>query len=87
MPKYLSLSEWRIASSFGPSVVLEHVTRIDTEMGFSAGTYARFEQWENEAADEKVNSEEAYAKKCNFRCFRSALYSSPRYVSPHVIPH
>ena len=34
MPKYLTLSEWRIASSFGPSVVLEHVQRIDTEMGF-----------------------------------------------------
>lgn len=56
MPKYLSLSEWRIASSFGPSVVLEHVQRIDTEMGFSAGTYARFEQWENEAADDVDNA-------------------------------
>ena len=56
MPKYLTLSEWRIASSFGPSVVLEHVQRIDTEMGFSAGTYARFEQWENEAADDVDNA-------------------------------
>ncbi len=56
MPKYLTLSEWRIASSFGPSVVLEHVQRIDTEMGLATGTYARFEQWENEAADDVDNA-------------------------------
>jgi len=35
---------------------LEHVTRIDTEMGFAPGTYARFEQWENEAADDVDNA-------------------------------
>lgn len=56
MPKYLTLNEWREASSFGPTVVLEHVTRIDSEMGYAAGTYARFTKWELEAADDVDNA-------------------------------
>ncbi len=56
MPKYLTLSEWRLRSAFGPSVVLEHVQRIDTDMELASGTYARFEEWEGDAAEDVDNA-------------------------------
>lgn len=56
MPKYLTLAEWRLRSGFGPIVVLEHVTRIDSDMGLTAGTFARFEAWEGDAAEDVDNA-------------------------------
>lgn len=56
MPKYLTLAEWRLRSAFGPETVLEHLARIDTSMGLPSGTYARFEQWEGDAAEDVDNS-------------------------------
>ena len=56
MPKYLTLAEWRRRSSFGPTVVLEHLTRADSELGEAAGTYARFEAWEGDIAEEIDNA-------------------------------
>jgi hypothetical protein len=42
--------EWRIGSAFGAAVPLEHVQRIDSELDLLAGTWARFELWEKQAA-------------------------------------
>jgi hypothetical protein len=56
MPKYLTLQEWRLRSAFGPDVVLEHIARIDTILGLSAGTYGRFEEWEGDAAEDVDNA-------------------------------
>ncbi len=56
MPKYLTLAEWRLRSAFGPDVVLEHLTRIDTTMSLTAGTYARFTEWEGDAAEDVDNA-------------------------------
>lgn len=56
MPKYLTLAEWRRRSSFGPAVVLEHLARVDVELGEAAGTYARFEAWEGDVAEEIDNA-------------------------------
>jgi hypothetical protein len=56
MPKYLTFAEWRTRSSFGPAIVLEHIARVDTELGATAGTYARFEAWEGDAAEDVDNA-------------------------------
>lgn len=56
MPKYLTLAEWRLRSAFGPDTVLEHLARIDASMGLPVGTYARFEQWEGDAAEDVDNA-------------------------------
>jgi len=42
--------EWRIGSAFGAAVPLEHVQRIDSDLELPAGTWARFELWEKQAA-------------------------------------
>ena len=56
MPKYLSLLEWKRRSSFSPDVIEEHLARIDTELGEAVGTYARFEGWEGDLAEEVDNT-------------------------------
>ena len=52
MPKYLSLLEWKRRSSFLPTVIDEHLVRIDSELGEAPGTFARFEAWEGDTAAE-----------------------------------
>jgi hypothetical protein len=42
--------EWRTGSAFGPVVTLEHITRVDNDLGLPVGTWARFELWEKQAA-------------------------------------
>lgn len=50
MPKYLTMLEWRTGSAFGPVVTLEHIARVDNDLGLPVGTWARFELWEKQAA-------------------------------------
>jgi hypothetical protein len=56
VPKYLSLLEWKRRSSFSPDVIEEHLARIDTELGEAVGTYARFEGWEGDTAEDVDNT-------------------------------
>lgn len=56
MAKYLTLLEWKRRSSFLPSVIDEHLARIDAELGEAPGTNARFEAWEGDTAEEEDNA-------------------------------
>jgi hypothetical protein len=56
VPKYLTLAEWKARSSFSPTVIEEHLDRVDTDLGEAANTYARFEAWEGDVAEEIDNA-------------------------------
>lgn len=56
MPKYLTLDEWRLRSGFGPEAVLEHLAKVDARMGLPPGTFARFTEWEGDAAEDVDNA-------------------------------